>query len=409
MPDEWVDRAVMVVLEGLNEERSRTRTGFNAANLLASQPSQVPGPQGESSDCMRDPDTSHRQTEMADYGSIWRLLPALKDVPNELLRRLPLSTVLQLNEALARETKNIKTMDADAKLQHNAEALAASPTTVDKGLDNRGSVLHNARFLGGACCSAQTVWLKAREVLGTEGVPALGNYDMDAIGCGGSMTAKGWQELHNPASAGLNLKFFHMGNVGVGSMATKRLSLEEDRAAFTEGDSLKEIMDLEEYKRALHTAREALGFALPWNKSSSAICGFMQSSNYCNKDLNGRPNKAALLTGFTNYVFSRNAQNWTNKFVFLSTNELAHVWSTWFGQQPSSALPVQRTDNRKANGKGPARPRDDLCRRYNSAAGCPNAAADCKTMYGNKLRHLCNARLQNGKQCEKSHSRVEHT
>jgi hypothetical protein len=258
---------------------------------------------------MRDPDVSHIPAEVADYGSIWRLLPALKDVPNELLRSLLLSTVLQLNEALARETKNIRTMEADAKLQHNAEALAASPTTVDRGLDNRGSVLHSAWFLGGAGCSAQTVWLKAREILGTEGVPALGNYDMDAIGCGGSVTAKGRQELHNLASTGLNLKFFHMGNVVAGSMATKRLSLEENSAAFTVGNSLKEIIDLEEYKRALHTAREALGFALPWNKSNSAICGFMQSSNYCNKDLNGRPNKAALLTGFTNYVFSRNAQN----------------------------------------------------------------------------------------------------
>jgi hypothetical protein len=135
----------------------------------------------------------------------------------------------------------------------------------------------------------------------------------------------------------------------------------------------------------------------------------MQASNYCHKDLNGRPNKAALLTGFTNYVFSRNAQNWTNKLGFLSTTELAHVWSTWFGQQPSSALPVQKTDNRKATNKGPTRPRDDLCRRFNSAAGCPNAAADCKTTYGNKLRHLCNARLQNGRQCEKNHPRVEHT
>jgi hypothetical protein len=359
---------------------------------------------------MRDPDPVHSRAESADYGSIWRLLPALKDVPGELLRSLPLSTVLQLNEALARETRNIKTMDADAKLQHNAETLAATPTTVEKGLDNRGNVLHNARFLGGAGCSAQTVWLKAREVLGTEGVPALGNYDMDAIGCGGSVTAKGWQELHNPASTGLNLKYFHMGNVGAGSVATKRLSLEEDSSAFTVGDSLKEIMDLEEYRRALHTAREALSFALPWNRSISAICGFMQTSNFCQKDLSSRPNRAALLTGFTNYVFSRNAQNWVNKLGFLSTNELAHVWTTWYGQQPSSTLPVQRSEGKKAsNGKGPAKPRDDLCRRYNSAAGCPNSATDCKTTYGNKLRHLCNARLQNGRQCEKNHPRVEHT
>jgi hypothetical protein len=49
------------------------------------------------------------------------------------------------------------------------------------------------------------------------------------------------------------------------------------------GDSLKEIHDLEEFKRALNTAREAMGYALPWNKSVSAICGFMQASNYCYK------------------------------------------------------------------------------------------------------------------------------
>ncbi len=61
----------------------------------------------------------------------------------------------------------------------------------------------------------------------------------------------------------LNLKFFHMGNVGGGAAASKRLCLEDDSAAFTVGDSLKEIMDLEEFKRALSTAREAMSYALP--------------------------------------------------------------------------------------------------------------------------------------------------
>jgi hypothetical protein len=231
---------------------------------------------------------------------------------------------------------------------------------------------------------------------------------MDAIGCGGSVTAKGWQELHNPASANLNLKFFHMGNVGGGAAATKRLCLEDDSAAFTVGDSLKEILDLEEFRRALNTAREAMSYALPWNKSISAIYGFMQSSNYCAKDLGNRPNRAALLTAFVNYIFTRDAQNWINKLSFITTNELAYVWTTWFGQQPSSALPVHRQEPKKPASKGQSKPRDDLCRRYNSSSGCPNPAPDCKTTYGNKLRHLCNMKLHNGKQCEKDHPRHEH-
>jgi hypothetical protein len=60
-----------------------------------------------------------------------------------------------------------------------------------------------------------------------------------------------------------------MGNVGGGAAASKRLCLEDDSTAFTVGDSLKEIMDLEEFKRALSTAREAMSYALPWNKSIS--------------------------------------------------------------------------------------------------------------------------------------------
>ncbi len=395
-------------MENLDEERSRTRAGFGTGGSAVQQDQEhAPRSQGDSRWLPNDPDTASGKPE-ADFGNIWRMLPALRDIPAEMLRTLPLSTVLQLNEALSRETRLKKLMDADAKLQHNVETLAAAPLRVEAGFDNRGSTLHSARFPGGAGCSSQCTWLKAREILGTDGAPAIGNYDMDAIGCGGNVTAKGWQEIHNPASPNLNLKFFHMGNVGGGAAASKRLCLEEDSAAFTVGDSLMEIHDLEEFKRALNTAREAMGYALPWNKSVSAICGFMQASNYCYKDLVNRPNRAALLTGFVNYVFSRNAQNWINKLNFLTTNELAYVWTTWYGQQPSSAVPTPRQDNRKQNSKGPPKPRDDLCRRYNSAAGCPNSATECKTTYGNKLRHLCNMRSSNGKPCEKEHPRFEH-
>ena len=102
MPDDWVNNAVADVLEGLNEERSRTRTGFNPEAKRIPQVDSNLGPQGEHRWRMRDPDATPSHSEIGDFGSIWRMLPALKDIPNELLRSLPLSTVLlQLNEALA--------------------------------------------------------------------------------------------------------------------------------------------------------------------------------------------------------------------------------------------------------------------------------------------------------------------
>ena len=68
---------------------------------------------------------------------------------------------------------------------------------------------------------------------------ALGNYDLDAVGCGGCVTPKGWLEIHNPASQELKLKLFHMPNMGGSGAAAKKQEGESG------GDSLKEIGDLE--------------------------------------------------------------------------------------------------------------------------------------------------------------------
>jgi hypothetical protein len=138
MSEDWMSNAVSEVLVDLSEERSRTRAGFELENRN-NGPVQPPRAQGDSRWQTRDPDNLQPE---ADFGNIWRMLPALKDIPEEMLRTLPLSTVLQLNDALSRELRPKKLMDADAKLQHNAETLAANPTKVEAGLDDRGSTLH---------------------------------------------------------------------------------------------------------------------------------------------------------------------------------------------------------------------------------------------------------------------------
>lgn len=145
--------------------------------------------------------------------------------------------------------------------------------------------------------------------------------------------------------------------------------------------------------------------ALPWNKSVGAILGFMQVTNYCSKDLDSRPNKAALLAAFVNYILARNATNWQNKACFVTTNEMMHVWVSWFGKQPASAV-QQRAKQTKP--KREKRLDDHICRRYNEAI-CPNQKDGfCKTSYGRVLRHLCNAVVATGKLCEKTHTAKEH-
>ena len=136
--------------------------------------------------------------------------------------------------------------------------------------------LHPARFLGGACSSLADQWAEARRSIGEAGVTALGNYDLNAVGCGGCVTPKGWLEIHNPASQELKLKLFHMPNMG--GAATKK---QEGESGV---ESLKEIGDLDSFKIALNTAREAMASALPWNRSISALVGLMLNTNYLSED-----------------------------------------------------------------------------------------------------------------------------
>jgi hypothetical protein len=85
----WMDSAVSEVLESLNEERSRTRAGFNPDNLLSSGSRIQVGNSGHA----RNPESTMTAIG-AGFEHIWKMLPALKDIPAEMLRSMPLSTVL---------------------------------------------------------------------------------------------------------------------------------------------------------------------------------------------------------------------------------------------------------------------------------------------------------------------------
>ena len=51
-----------------------------------------------------DPNTKESDKE-AEGLELWKLLPQLRDIPENILKKLPLSAVFQLNNALAKEQK----------------------------------------------------------------------------------------------------------------------------------------------------------------------------------------------------------------------------------------------------------------------------------------------------------------
>jgi len=381
---------------GASGQKSKHRSNFLGLSSLAGR--------------LEDPDEEEDEEEGSgeDDWQLWKLLPHLNGLPEKMLKNLPLSAMFQLNNALGKEQKNTEKMGINTRLALNAKKVAKRPTSVEAGLDNRKGILHQARFLGGASCSNAELWLEAKKVLGDKGVVPLGNYDMDSLGCGGSVTPKAWQELHNPASQELKLKLFHLPNVANSNMQAKRVNLDGGDEGLSIGESLKEIADLDGYKMALNTAREAMASALPWNRSISAIVGLMVNSNYFQEDLGGNSKRASILTEFTDYVLGRNALNWENGQSFLSTDELSHVWQNWKGKRGSyfTAKLAEKTAGKKQ--QVDKKQLSEICRKYN-AGDCPNQKdKDCKTPWGKILKHVCNKYIPGGKICGKDHPRKDH-
>ena len=225
-----------------------------------------------------DPEEDESDMESEDL-ELWKLLPQLKDLPESLVKKLPMTALFQLNSALAKERKTSEKLGVNTRLANNAKKLARCPVDVEGGRDNRKNLLHPARFLGGASCSLGEIWGEARRVIGETGVVPIGNYDLDTVGCGGCVTPKAWLERHNPASQELKLRLFHLPNVA-GTSTGKKQEAGEDF-----GESYKEKADLDSFKVALNTAREAMASALPWNRSISALVGLMMNTNYMVEEL----------------------------------------------------------------------------------------------------------------------------
>jgi hypothetical protein len=220
---------------------------------------------------------------------------------------------------------------------------------------------------------------------------------MNAVGLGGFVSKRGWLEIHNVGSDSMSLKMFNINSCGnkAGSAAKSDNS-----------DELKDIIELGEFQLALRVAREAMSLVHPWNKSISAIEGFLNQSDFCKQDLAGVDKPGAALTQFVDYIFGENADRWRGRLPFLSTGDLKASWAAFWGARPESKL----KPNQKATGAGAAGGSsneggfkkfsrqqfdksffDDVCRMFNFGK-CSKGPGTCTTKSGIPLRHVCNFR-----------------
>lgn len=379
--------------EELREQQLKNPASYQRESLIASLLT------------AQDPDDAE-DSEVRDEtkAEIWQLLPHLQGVPEATLRKLPMSALFQLNNALAKSSKVADKLSVNSRMAQNAEKLLKNPSKVQGGLDNRRTVLHEARFLGGACCSTADIWLRAREVLGPKGTVPISSYDLDSLGCGGCVTARGWLEIHNPSSQELRIKQFYLPNVAGASLSAKKFSSEGGEEICI-GESLREINDLEGFRGALNAMREAMASALPWNRSVGAIAGFMCNTNFLQNDLSNNPKRAAILAEFTDHILGRNALNWENCHSFITADEMAHIWSNWKGKRTALFTTKEKQEKKV---KPPHHPRTDACKNYNLKK-CPKQAdKECVSFLGMKFKHICNKYLPGGGVCGKDHPRLDH-
>ena len=136
----------------------------------------------------------------------------LNEYPDSMLVNTPIETLLKL-ESTSIKLKNLeRAKDAEDKLAFNREALMTTEFKVKQGVDNRWSILHEARFLPGAACSSAKLWLKAREVLGSNIQAPVSVYDMASVGLAGHVTPRGWLALGDPGNSSISINMFSINN-----------------------------------------------------------------------------------------------------------------------------------------------------------------------------------------------------
>ncbi len=132
----------------------------------------------------------------------------LRDYSDSFIEQAGLELLITAESVSRKLSDPDRSRKAEDKLLANRDNL--KPVWLEGGEDNRLDMLHRGRFLPGAVCSSQKLWLSARDSIGAKGHLPLSSYDMGSIGLGGAVSAKGWVEIHDPSSTSLSIKLFNL-------------------------------------------------------------------------------------------------------------------------------------------------------------------------------------------------------
>ena len=274
-----------------------------------------------------------RTKKIAD--NIRKIHPELADYSDEFLS---VQSVAELKK-MTREAANAETAKPGKRLeirhQHNYAKARANPVTVSEGQDNRSSILHEARYLPGAAVKGQEHWLNARKIWGPQGVDAICNYDLTALGMAGCITAKGMEALHNPGSEDISLKMFSVTNA-INAKAGVRTILSAGEDRFETQESWKEVSDMNELRTAFRNMKHANFMVRPWDYSLVVLEAWLNPTFWLNEELKAYK-KASLIGDFIDHVLTQNASNWVQEEPYLDLAGIQTQWNSWWGVRKTCA------------------------------------------------------------------------
>jgi hypothetical protein len=101
-----------------------------------------------------DPGVANATMTNDDISSLRRKFPFLQDFSDNFIRSRPMESLLKIVTTAMKIRELERTRDTDDKLSANKLSLAQVTTQVAAGIDNRWTILHPARYLPSAACSA---------------------------------------------------------------------------------------------------------------------------------------------------------------------------------------------------------------------------------------------------------------
>ena len=300
-------------------------TLFSSTRTHSSAP--APGPMCTS------PNNNHRNYDTEELKCIREKFDWTKSLPDRMINRMDFQSLVKLGNKPAKT--DLTKQGLKDLLSANSEYLK-KPQHQGSHVDDSEHLLCPVRLDRYPRTSISDFMAAAKQILKPGGVKPTKDYDMEFFGLSGSITDRGWYEIHNPGSEMMNLKMFSRANSGVASDSSRAsFSLLHSGEGVGITESLVEISSMVDFKEALRCYITASYMAVPWYPAPIALLNFLETNNYF-KSLFPEKELASVLTKFTNETMHKNAKAWqSHNSPPLSAESLLLSWHFFLSRNTS--------------------------------------------------------------------------